>query len=153
MTQRLKTAGLALAILVLGIGLTVAVTEYAAGADTTRPSLLTSSDVVQALAEQGVEVGSESLPAHHPLLEIAGTAYTAGSATIEVYVYPSVESRVADEQLIQRQLMHLQAFEGGGDQLPRVTSARNVLLLFNADPHGSATPIFAAARALISGAD
>ncbi len=52
MRQRLRAAGLALAILVLGLGSIVAVTEYEvrAGAG---PRLLTASDVIAALVEQG----------------------------------------------------------------------------------------------------
>jgi hypothetical protein len=105
------------------------------------------------LADHGVVVVDDNLPAHHPLLGISGSSFTASSATIEVFVYASVTGRVADEQLIQRHLMQLRSLGGDGDEPLRVTSARNVLMLFHADSGGPSAAIISAARSLASGAD
>jgi hypothetical protein len=128
------------------------VTEYTVRADATEPRLLTTSDVVQALADHGIVVAGDDLPAYHPLLKVTGSSFTAGSATIDVYVYPSVADRVTDEQRIQRQLLQLQSLATDGDQSFRITSARNVLLLFHVDAGQSSSAIFAAARSLASSA-
>jgi hypothetical protein len=71
MTQRLKSAGLAILILVLGMSLIVVATEYEGGADASEPRLLTVGDLVTTLDEQGVVIEPERSPAHHPLLGVA----------------------------------------------------------------------------------
>ena len=147
MAQRWKTAGLALAILVFGLGLIVAVTGYEAGVDAAGPRLLRLSDVVQALEDQRIVADPRTRPASHPLLGSAGTALTVGGSSIEVYVYSSVAARVVDEQIVQRHLMQLQALSEGAKAPPRVTSARN-LLLFDAASTELAASIHDAARSL-----
>lgn len=149
MTQRLKDAGLALAILVLGLGLIVAVTEYEARADTGGPRLLTAADVTRALRDQDIIV-ERIRTVRHPLLGVQGTTFSFGASSIEVYVYPTVSGRVTDEQIIQRQVMNLQALTADGDQPVRITSARNVLLTFHAESPGAAASIHAAAHSLTS---
>ncbi|MDQ3548060.1 MAG: hypothetical protein M3439_04495 [Chloroflexota bacterium] len=151
MRQRLRAAGLALAILVLGLGSIVAVTEYEvrAGAG---PRLLTASDVIAALVEQGVAVEDDDQLAHHPLLGIAGTTLVFGTASIDVYVFATVAARVEGEQVIQRHVMQLQSLTSERDEPFRVTSARNVLLLYHADSAVVAASIHEAARSLTSDA-
>jgi hypothetical protein len=148
MRNRVQAAGLALLILVVGIGLTVAVSEHEVGAGGARHELLTTADVVVALTDSGVELGSALEPAHHPLLSVTGATLTTGAGQIEVYVYPDVASRVADEQRIQRRLAELQAFATGDESLERITSARNVLLLFAPGSNDELARIVAAARDL-----
>ncbi len=150
MTQRLKTAGLAFLILVVGIGIIVDVTEYEVGADAAGPALLTVSDVVAALDVEDLDIAPERQPAHHPLLRIAGTTIRAGTSLIEVYVYQDVTTRVADEQVIQRYILNLQSLATDADQILRVTSARNILLLFHAETSVHVASIHAAARTLVS---
>jgi hypothetical protein len=153
MTQRLRTAGLAILILVLGMGITVVATEYEGAADASGPRLLTVSDLVTALDEQGVVVAPERSPAHHPLLGAAGTTIWVEASSIEVYVYPDVTSRVADEQVLQRHIMQLEAFSTDGNPSLRVTSARNLLLLFYAESSDHAASIHEAARTLALAAE
>lgn len=150
MIQRLKTAGLAILILVLGMGIIVAATEYEEGADAAGPQLLTVSDVISALDEQGVVVAPERSPAQHPLLGAAGTTIWVEASSIEVYVYPDVTSRVADEQVLQRHIMQLDVLSTDGNPSLRVTSARNLLLLFYAESPDQAASIHEAARTLAS---
>jgi hypothetical protein len=144
MRQQLASIGLALIILVAGLGLVVIATERAAGALVDDPPLLTASDVATALGEQDVVVNDEWLPTHHPLLEVSGTQLTAADSTIEVFAYRSV----ADEQRLQRYVMQLQGLTDDSGQLIHVTSARNVLLLFRAESAGHAASIHEAARSL-----
>ncbi len=153
MRQRLKTAALALAILVFGMGIIVAVTEYEAGADASGPRLLTVTDVVAALDGQGLDLAPERQPAHHPLLGVAGTAISIGVSSIEVYVYPNITARVAEEQVIQRHIMQLQTLMSDSGSILRVTSARNVLLLFYAESPEHAASIHEAARTLVAAAE
>lgn len=153
MAQRLKSVALVLAILVFGVSLIVAVTEYGTGVDAAGPRLLDTSDVIDALEDQDIHIASGAHPAHHPLLGIAGMTLAVNSASIEVYTYPSVTARVADEQIIQRHLMQLQALTTGEDPPLRVTSARNVLLLYHAESDELAASIHAAARSLATVAE
>jgi hypothetical protein len=153
MTQRLKTAGLVILILVLGMGLTVVATEYEGGADASGQRLLTVSDLVTTLDEQGVVVAPERAPAHHPMLGVAGTTIWVAASSIEVYSYPDVTARVADEQVLQRHIMQLEAFSTDGNPALRVTSARNLLLLFYAESPDHAASIHEAARTLASAAE
>ena len=149
MTKRLRAGGLLLAILVLGIGLVVAVTEYEARAGGTGPRLLTTADVSRALREHDITIGGIRT-VRHPLLSVPGTTFSAGDSSIDVYVYPTVADRVTDEQIIQRQVMSLQALAGDGDLPLRITSARNVLIIYYADSPGLAASIHAAAYSLTS---
>ena len=153
MRHQLKAAGLAILILVLGMGIIVAVTEYEAGADAAGTPLLTVSDVVSALDEQGIVVSPERSPAHHPLLGVAGTTFWVATSSIEVYSYPDITARVADEQVLQRHLMQLEAFSTDGNPGLRVTSARNLLLLFYAESPDHAASVHEAARTLASAAE
>ena len=153
MTQRLKATGLAFAILVLGMGIIVAVTEYGTSADAAGPRLLTDIEVVAALDGVGLDIAPGRRPAHHPLLETAGTTITIGATSIEVYVYPDIVTRVTDEQVIQRHLLQLQALKAGDGLVLRVTSARNVLLLFYAESSGHLAAIHEAAHMLTSTAE
>jgi hypothetical protein len=148
MRKRLQAAGLALLILIGGMGLIVAVTEYEAGADAAGPGLLTTSDVVDALTESGVDLDTGRQPAHHPLLSVAGTRLTTVAGRIEVYIYRDVASRVTDEQRMQRRRIELQAFATDGESLARITSAGNVLLLFDTGSSDELARIYAAARTL-----
>lgn len=151
MRQRLRAAGLALAILVFGLGSIVAVTEYEVRADAS-PRLLTTSNLIAALDEQRISVEDDGLPAQHPLLGIAGTTILSGTASIDVYVYASVAARVADEQIIQQHVMQLQALTSASDQPLRVTSVRNLLLMYHSDSASVASSIHEAARSLTSDA-
>jgi hypothetical protein len=153
MTQRLKSAGLAILILVLGMSLIVVATEYEGGADASEPRLLTVGDLVTTLDEQGVVIEPERSPAHHPLLGVAGTTIWVAASSIEVYSYPDVTSRVADEQVLQRHIMQLEAFSSDGNPGLRVTSARNLLLLFYVESPDHAALVYEAARTLASAAE
>ncbi|HYI15915.1 MAG TPA: hypothetical protein VEX37_11030 [Thermomicrobiales bacterium] len=108
------------------------------------------SDVVSALGAQGLDIEPERQPAHHPLLGIAGTMIRSGTTSIEVYVYPDLTSRVADQQVIQRYVMRVQSFMTDGGETLRVMSARNLLLLFQAESADHAALIYEAARTLSS---
>ena len=153
MTHRLTTAGLSILILVLGMGLVIVATEYERGADASAPRLLTVSDLVTTFDEQGVVIESKRSPAHHPLLGVAGTTIWIGTSSIEVYVYPDVTSRVAEEQVLQRHIMQLDAFGTDGHPALRVTSSRNLLLLYYAESLEHATAVYEAARTLASVAE
>jgi hypothetical protein len=151
MRKRVQATGLVLLILFFGIGLTVAVTEHEAGAGGAGPELLTTAEVVAALTDAGVQLGFDRQPAHHPLLSVTGTTLTTEAGQIEVYVYPDVAGRVADEQRIQRRFAEFQPFATGGESLERITSARNVLLLFDSESNDELARVHAAARILASG--
>lgn len=150
MRQRFQATGLVLLILIVGIGLIVAVTEYHAGANAAGPRLLATSDVVDALTEAGLEVVPERDRAYHPLLEVSGTTLRTESGQIEVYIYPSVAGRVADEQVIQQRLLQMQAFATEGEPFTRVTSARNVLLLLDIGSDRERSQAYSAAAQLAS---
>jgi hypothetical protein len=150
MTKRLKTTGLAVLIMVLGMSIIVVVTEHEVGAVAAGPRLLTVADVVTAMNECGLIVAPERSPAHHQLLERSGTTIWTGQSVIEVYVYPDVATRVTDEQVIQRLVMRSQTFMADGDPPLLVTSARNVLLLFSTASAEHAASIHQAARSLTS---
>ena len=68
-------------------------------------------------------------------------------------MYPDVTSRVAEEQVLQRHIMQLEAFATDGNPALRVTSARNLLLLFYAESPEHAAAVHEAARTLASAAE
>ena len=147
MKQRLRTLGLILMILVFGFGVIVAATEYEARANDVGSRLWTTGDVSRALRVEGFII-DETRTVRHAFLGVQGTQFSAGLSSIDVYVYPSVPARVADEQLVQQQIMSLQALATDGDSPFRITSARNVLLMYHAESSGIAVMIQEAARSL-----
>lgn len=148
MTRQLRSIGLSLTILLMGITLIVLVTERAAGADSTGPRLLALSDINSALDDYGVVITDETKPTRHPLLSITGTTLTLEDASIEVFIYSSIPARVDDKQIIQRYVMQVESRLSDSGDAVRVTSARNVLLLYHADSAELAASIHSAARAL-----
>ena len=110
MLQRLKAAGLALAILVIGFGAIIALTEREVDVSAAGPRLLTVTDILGALEARGIDPGDSDGAARHPLLKVGGYQVIADGVTIEVYIYGTVSERVTDEQILQRQRMQLQAF-------------------------------------------
>ncbi|MGH9173921.1 MAG: hypothetical protein ACRD1H_06170 [Vicinamibacterales bacterium] len=146
--RRLKAAGLALAILVIGLGAIIALTEREVGVSAAGPRLLTLTDIVRSLDAHGIDPGDSGAAARHPLLKVGGYTLSADGVTIEVYFYATVAERVTNEQTLQRRLGQLQAFGLADGQIERITSVRNVLILYQTDDSGLALAVQHAARSL-----
>lgn len=144
---RLRAAGLVIAMLVVGLSFVIAITEHQAGANAAH-SLLTTSDVIEALENEGLVVALDSEAAFHPLISVSGASLAIGTSRVEVYVFQQVRDRVADEQILQRYVMQLQTLIESSDASFRITSARNVLFLYRTDADGVAMSIQEAARTL-----
>jgi len=125
---------IALSLVLLGLFLTVVATESRIGAHAGTGTIVGIDGVVRALREDGLDVAQISQPAEHPLLDVAGRALQVNGATVEVYVYPSVARRVADEQRWNERVMGLTTMLEATDGAPaRIASVNNVLLLFASD--------------------
>jgi hypothetical protein len=152
MFHRLRTIGLALAILIVGLGAIAAVTELEARGSDASPRLLRLVDLSRELEAQGLDITGSDAPATHPLLSVAGWRVSFDDGAVEVYVYQTIPARVADEQILQQHLMRVSVFDAGeGQPGERVTSARNLLLVYHAGQPSDATVIQRAARALAIG--
>lgn len=143
---RLAQFALALAIIVLGIGGVVAVTEYGAGADAAAPLMLAHDDIERALRGRGLDVSPTERVVTHARLGVTGRIVLVDGVEIEVYLFPSVAERVAAEPSLAS-LRAMLSNDTGAPELRRVTSARNALLHYSADS-ALALRILGAARDL-----
>jgi hypothetical protein len=120
----------AMGIVLLGLLLTVAVTESRVGERQGPNAALAVDDIAGALRGRGLEVTDTGQDIQQRMLDATGRELRVNGAAVEVYAYDTVAQRVAQEQRWNEQVMGLSTPQAR-DPLPRITSVHNVLLLIH----------------------
>lgn len=124
--------GVAIAVVLCVLLLTVAVTESRIGANAGPRAEVGVEQIARSLRGSGLEVAETGEDVTHRLLGVTGRRLQVNGVSVDVYTYATVAQRVADEQRWNEQVMGLATLRDQNiASPPRITSVGNILLLIH----------------------